>query len=181
MYQTQLNRPPRVFGRVGLFLGAPGRAHSLGGVSPRAAKHESTTLELIPTINGNNLSRSVTWTDFVAGGRFSMPLSSKASVDVFGDAGEGGATLDYQFGGFVNYQVKPKLVLQGGWRYLTAHYGNNGTVFTERFRVSSSAPLTNSNRCQRLIGCAAGNLGGRGTCCTSQNHSYKFPPYSRKC
>jgi hypothetical protein len=29
----------------------------------------------------------------------------------------------------VNYQVKPKLVLQGGWRYLTAHYGNNGTVF----------------------------------------------------
>ena len=98
MYQTQLNRPPRVFGRVGLFLGAPGRAHSLGGVSPRAAKHESTTLELIPTINGNNLSRSVTWTDFVAGGRFSMPLSSKASVDVFGDAGEGGATLDYQFG-----------------------------------------------------------------------------------
>ncbi len=91
--------------------------------------HESTTLQLIPTINGNNLSKSVTWTDFVAGGRFSMPLGPKASVDVFGDGGEGGATLDYQVGGLLNYQVKPKLVLQGGWRYLVVHYGNNGNVF----------------------------------------------------
>jgi hypothetical protein len=91
--------------------------------------HESTTLQLIPTINGNNLSKSVTWTDFVMGARFSMPLGPKASVDVLGDAGEGGATLDYQVGGLLNYQVKPKLVLQGGWRYLTVHYGNNGSVF----------------------------------------------------
>jgi len=91
--------------------------------------HESTTLELIPTINGNNLSHSVTWTDFVLGARFSMPLSSKASVDVLGDAGEGGATLDYQVGGLLNYQVKPKWTLQGGWRYLTVHYGNNGNIF----------------------------------------------------
>ena len=91
--------------------------------------HESTTLELIPTINGNNLSKSVNWVDFVLGARFTMPLSSKASVDVLGDAGEGGATLDYQIGGLLNYQVKPKLVLQGGWRYLTVHYGNNGNIF----------------------------------------------------
>jgi hypothetical protein len=91
--------------------------------------HESTTLELVPTINGNNLSKSVTWTDFVAGGRFNMPLGPKASVDIFGDGGEGGATLDYQVGGVLNYQVKPKLTLQGGWRYLVVHYGNNGNVF----------------------------------------------------
>jgi hypothetical protein len=91
--------------------------------------HESTTLQLIPTINGNNLSKSVTWADFVIGARFNMPLGPKASVDVLGDAGEGGATLDYQVGGLLNYQVKPKLVLQGGWRYLTVHYGNNGSVF----------------------------------------------------
>ena len=58
-----------------------------------------------------------------------MPLSSKASVDVLGDAGEGGATLDYQVGGLLNYQVKPKWTLQGGWRYLTVHYGNNGNIF----------------------------------------------------
>ena len=85
--------------------------------------------DAIGTINGNNLSKSVTWTDFVLGARFSMPLSSKASVDVLGDAGEGGATLDYQVGGLLNYQVKPKWTLQGGWRYLTVHYGNNGNIF----------------------------------------------------
>jgi hypothetical protein len=90
--------------------------------------HVGTTLDLIPTIDGRNLYAGSTWTDFVLGGRFSMPLGSKASVDVLGDAGEGGATLDYQVGGLLNYQVKPKLALQGGWRYLTVHYGNNGTV-----------------------------------------------------
>jgi opacity protein-like surface antigen len=58
-----------------------------------------------------------------------MPLGAKASVDVLGDAGEGGATLDYQVGGLLNYQVKPKWTLQGGWRYLTVHYGNNGNIF----------------------------------------------------
>jgi hypothetical protein len=90
--------------------------------------HLGNTIDLVPTINGNNLYKGTTWTDFVAGGRFSMPLSTKASVDVLGDAGEGGATLDYQVGGFLNYQVKPKWTLQGGWRYLTVHYGNNGSV-----------------------------------------------------
>jgi hypothetical protein len=48
---------------------------------------------------------------------------------VLGDAGGGGATLDYQLAGFVNYQVKPKLSLQLGWRDLTVHYGNNGNLF----------------------------------------------------
>lgn len=28
-----------------------------------------------------------------------------------------------------NYQVKPKWTLQGGWGYLTVHYGNNGNLF----------------------------------------------------
>jgi hypothetical protein len=90
--------------------------------------HLGTTLGLVPTINGNNLYKGSTWTDFVMGGRFSMPLSSKASVNVFGDAGEGGATLDYQVGGVLNYRFKPKWSLQCGWRYLTVHYGNNGNL-----------------------------------------------------
>jgi hypothetical protein len=90
--------------------------------------HLGNTFDLVPTINGNNLYKGTTWTDFVMGGRFSMPLGTKASVDVLGDAGEGGATLDYQVGGFLNYQVKPKWTLQGGWRYLTVHYGNNGNL-----------------------------------------------------
>jgi opacity protein-like surface antigen len=90
--------------------------------------HLGTTLNLSPTIQGRNLYAGPNWIDFVAGGRFSLPLGSKASVDLLGDAGEGGATLDYQVAGFLNYQFKPKWALQGGWRYLTVHYGNNGTL-----------------------------------------------------
>ncbi len=90
--------------------------------------HVGTTLNLSPTILGKSLYNGTTWVDFVMGGRFSLPLGSKASVDILGDAGEGGATLDYQVAGFVNYQFKPKWSLQGGWRYLTVHYGNNGNL-----------------------------------------------------
>jgi len=90
--------------------------------------HLGSEIETDPTINGRSLSEGQTWTDFVLGGRFSLPLSSKASVDVYGDGGEGGATLDYQVGGLVSFQVKPKISLQGGWRYLTVHYGNNGNI-----------------------------------------------------
>jgi hypothetical protein len=88
--------------------------------------HVGTTLDLVPTTA--SYYKGVTWTDFVLGARFSVPVGTKASVDVLGDAGEGGATLDYQVGGIVNYQVKPKISMQAGWRYLTEHYGNNGNV-----------------------------------------------------
>lgn len=98
-----------------------------GTMGPRIW-HLGTTLNVQPTILDSSLYKGSTWTDFVAGSRFSAPLGSKASVDVLGDAGEGSATLDYQVAGFLNYQVKPKLALQGGWRYLTVHYGNNGSV-----------------------------------------------------
>jgi hypothetical protein len=90
--------------------------------------HVGTTLVLVPTIGGRNLYSGPTWADFVAGARFTVPLGEKASVDVLGDAGAGGATLDYQVVGILNYQVKPKLALQAGWRYLTEHYGNNGNI-----------------------------------------------------
>ena len=41
------------------------------------------------------------------------PVRSDISVDILGDAGEGGATLDYQVGGLLNYQIKPKMDLAG--------------------------------------------------------------------
>ncbi len=52
------------------------------------------------------------------------------------DAGEGGATQDYQVGGFLNYQLKPKWTLQGGWKYLTVHYDNNGNIFSSSIKGS---------------------------------------------
>jgi hypothetical protein len=90
--------------------------------------HIGTTLSLVPVLTGTFPYRGVTWTDFVMGARFNVPLGSKASVDVLGDAGEGGATLDYQLGSFINLKVKPKLTAQVGWRYLVEHYGNNGNI-----------------------------------------------------
>ena len=52
--------------------------------------HVGTTLNLSPTILGRSLYSGPTWVDFVAGARFSLPLGSKASVDILGDGGEGG-------------------------------------------------------------------------------------------
>jgi hypothetical protein len=109
--------------------------------------HLGTTLNLQPPLpNGSGVHQSANWADFVAGARFNFPLSEKVSIDILGDAGAGGASLDYQAASFLNYQWKPKIVLQGGWRYMTVHYqGNdqflfnmtmNGAIFgaTYRFR-----------------------------------------------
>lgn len=41
----------------------------------------------------------------------------------------GGANLDYQVAGLANYQFKPKISLQAGWRYLTVHYQGNNQFF----------------------------------------------------
>jgi hypothetical protein len=90
--------------------------------------HVGTTLSLVPVLNGTFPYKGVTWIDYVMGARFNIPLGTKASVDILGDGGEGGATLDYQLGGIVNLQLKPKLTAQVGWRYLTEHYGNNGDI-----------------------------------------------------
>jgi hypothetical protein len=90
--------------------------------------HIGTTLNLIPEIDGYNAYKGVTWIDYVMGARFNVPLGTKASVDILGDAGKGGATLDYQVGGIVNLKIKPKMTAQVGWRYLTEHYGNNGSI-----------------------------------------------------
>jgi hypothetical protein len=90
--------------------------------------HIGTTLSLVPVVTGTFPYRGVTWTDFVLGARFSVPVGTKASVDILGDGGEGGATLDYQLGGIVNLKLKPKLTAQVGWRYLTEHYGNSGNI-----------------------------------------------------
>ena len=67
-------------------------------------------------------------------------------MNILGDGGEGGATLDYQVGGILSYQLKPNLSMQEGWRYLTVHYGKTETSSTERFSGSFSAQPTNSNR-----------------------------------
>src|SRR5580704_3412767 len=51
-------------------------------------------LTLDPSGVGN--SRSANWVDGLGGARAILPLSEKASITVAGDAGAGGANLDYQ-------------------------------------------------------------------------------------
>ena len=87
--------------------------------------HLGENLSLQPS-NLNN-SQSANWVDVVAGARFQMPLSPKASVMIVGDAGAGGANVDYQVAGALGYKVKPNIILQLGWRYLDVNYRPSST------------------------------------------------------
>lgn len=125
-YAAQVKLTESIFTpKVALLVVNKPKLKVYGTAGPRIW-HLGTTLDLDPTILGYAPYKSVNWADFVVGSRFSMPLSTKASVDILGDAGAGGANLDYQVGGFLNYKVKPKLALQAGWRYLTVHYDSDG-------------------------------------------------------
>ncbi len=89
-----------------------------------------TNLSFQPSSLGLSFSRSANLVDGVAGGRITAPLSPKISVTILGDAGGGGANLDYQVAALFNYQIKPKWTLQGGWRYLDLDYrGSNQFIY----------------------------------------------------
>ncbi len=75
---------------------------------------------LVPSGLGN--SRSTNWVDGLGGARFIFPLGDKAALTVAGDAGAGGANLDYQVVGLVNYQFTNRWGLAVGWRYLDVDY-----------------------------------------------------------
>jgi len=87
--------------------------------------HLGENLSLQPS-NLNN-SQSANWADVVAGGRITLPVSPKAAIMVLGDAGAGGANLDYQVAGILSYKIKPSIILQGGWRYLDVDYQPSST------------------------------------------------------
>ncbi len=42
-------------------------------------------------------------------------------LTIAGDAGGGGANLDYQVAGLIGYKLK-RVILQAGWRYLHVNY-----------------------------------------------------------
>jgi hypothetical protein len=74
-----------------------------------------------------NNSQAANWVDVVAGARFMMPVSAKAVVMIGGDAGGGGANVDYQVAGLLGYKVKPTVILQLGYRYLDVNYRPSST------------------------------------------------------
>ena len=72
--------------------------------------------------SGVNRSRSANWVDGLGGARITVPLSEKASIMIAGDAGAGGANLDYQVVGLFNMKFTQHLGLGLGWRYLDIDY-----------------------------------------------------------
>jgi hypothetical protein len=88
--------------------------------------HLGTNLTLEPS-SIQTVTQSANWVDVVAGAKFVMPLSPKAMITVLGDAGGGGASVDYQVAGLLGYKVKPTVTLQAGWRYLDVNYRPNSS------------------------------------------------------
>lgn len=82
--------------------------------------HMGTTFTLTPPL-ANGLYRQLNWVDGVAGARITAPLTPKVEVTIAGDAGAGGANLDYQVLGAIGYKLK-KATLQIGWRYIHVNY-----------------------------------------------------------
>ena len=87
--------------------------------------HLGENLSLQPPALNN--SQSANWVDVVAGAKLQMPLSLKAGITILGDAGAGGATVDYQVAGLLGYRIKPKVVLLLGYRYLNVNYRPSST------------------------------------------------------
>ncbi len=72
--------------------------------------------------SGIGRSRSANWVDGLGGARFTVPLSEKAAIIISGDAGAGGANLDYQILGLLNLKLTQHFGLGLGWRYLDVDY-----------------------------------------------------------
>lgn len=82
--------------------------------------HYGTTLTLQPVDIAGGHYGALNWVDAVQGMRFQAELAPKFWLTIAGDAGGGGARLDYQVVGLLGYQLK-RVTLQGGWRYLAVH------------------------------------------------------------
>ena len=86
--------------------------------------HVGQNLTLEPSGHWQDRNPRTGWMAWAAR-RFTLPLSEKAAIIVAGDAGGGGANLDYQVVGLFTYKFTPKLGLGLGWRYLDVDYRGN--------------------------------------------------------
>jgi hypothetical protein len=88
--------------------------------------HMGEKLQLTPPDSPSlSVGTSQNWVDVVGGANFIVPLSPKMAVMILGDAGGGGANVDYQVAGMVNYQIKPKWGIGLGYRYVDINYRNS--------------------------------------------------------
>jgi hypothetical protein len=87
--------------------------------------HLGQNLSFQPSGIFSNSSQSANWVDVVAGGKFEGVLTPKVLVTVLGDAGGGGANVDYEVATLVGLKVSKKVLIQAGWRYLDVNYRTN--------------------------------------------------------
>jgi hypothetical protein len=92
--------------------------------------HLGQNLQFSPSRLGLNFSGSQNWVDPLVGGRILGTLTPKVSLSIGGDVGGWGtgSQLDYQIFGLLGYKIKPKWMLQAGYRYLDVNYRSN-TVY----------------------------------------------------
>ncbi len=93
--------------------------------------HLGQNLQLTPPGSPSlSVGTSQNWADVVGGANIVVPFSRRIAVMMLGDAGGGGANVDYQVAGLVNYQIKPKWGIGAGYRYVDVNYRNsNGVIF----------------------------------------------------
>lgn len=84
--------------------------------------HMNSSLSLEPSQFGKPFSSTVDWVDGVAGGKIETLVAPRFSIAVGGDAGGGGARLDYQVFGVLGFRVAKKWVVQAGYRYIFVNY-----------------------------------------------------------
>ncbi len=91
--------------------------------------HAGLNLAVEPS--GIGQSQSANWVDGLGGARFILPIGEKAAITVAGDAGAGGANLDYQAVGLLSYNLTHHWGAAVGWRYLYVNYrpSNHQFVF----------------------------------------------------
>jgi hypothetical protein len=87
--------------------------------------HLGQNLSFQPSGIFSNSSQSANWVDVIAGAKFEGVLTPKVLVTVLGDAGGGGAAVDYQIATLLGLKVSKKVLLQAGWRYLDVDYRTN--------------------------------------------------------
>jgi hypothetical protein len=90
--------------------------------------HLSNNISLQPTRPLGGFSASDSWVDEIAGMRFGYQFTPKLGIGILGDAGGGGAKLDYQVGGYLGYKLSRSWDLLAGYRYLVVHYQGNGNA-----------------------------------------------------
>ncbi len=91
---------------------------------------------LVPS--GLSNSRSANWVDGLGGARFIVPFNDKASILISGDAGAGGANLDYQVLGTLNFKFTQHLGMGVGWRYLYEDYRPSNHQFVYNTTMSGA-------------------------------------------